>query len=671
MVNFLNNIALKRQIFLLSILGTVAMLIVGGVYFVAAKKQARLNTEIERINNSSQQQILSDQYFLGAVNLAQIFTGEPRQALITRTNETYAQAKKALDKLNGLLVTGVDHAAVKTINNHMEAWAQNFKLLNQKMAELGFTEKEGLQGALRQAVHSLESEFEATGKQLVDKESVLPLSISMLMLRRHEKDFMLRMEQKYVDRHTAEKKNLESHVKNSAVLSDAAKVKALKLVEQYHKQFQAYAEVALAYNQLKANNIKIADTVEKHSKTLQERILEQYNSGMVALKQVNTDTTFRLTIIFSIAVLALIALAWLVTGNVTTMIARLATAMRKISQQDYQVELLYNKRTDELGDMARALDVFKENALQLKKLQADEKRSRANAEMQRIQQEREELAKKFETTVGAIVKSVAAATAEVEVSSQEMLSLAKNTAGRCAEVSAASEEITRNVHTVASAAEQLTHSVSDVGDQAKKSSTITQSAVKDAEKTSATMKSLAAATQKIGNVLSLINDIARQTNLLALNATIEAVRAGEAGKGFAVVASEVKNLANQTSQATKDIEALVNNVTLETKQAVDAVQEIMVINNQIHDISISIDRAVAEQGSATAEIAHNIHQAAIATEEVSSEVTVVTQDTNDTGEAASQVLMNATQVKEYNIKLQQEVTDFLATLRAVTRSERQ
>ena len=343
-------------------------------------------------------------------------------------------------------------------------------------------------------------------------------------------------------------------------------------------------------------------------------------------------------------------------------IERMTRAMGLLAQGNADIEIPGTENRDEIGKMAQAVAIFRDN-----KRAAD----RLNAEQAAAQAAREARAKKvddlthaFQGTVEDVLGTLTGATGQLETTAQTMAATAERTSHRTAEVSAATERASANVQTAATAAEELSSAIKEIARQVTQASEIAAIAQGDMNNAKKTMTELSVASGRIGDVLSLITDIAEQTNLLALNATIEAARAGDAGKGFAVVANEVKTLANQTGKATEEIQAQISSVQVTAKQAVDSISGIALHMEKIAQISTAIAGAVEEQTAATAEIARNVQEAADGTREVTTNIGGVAQAAGETGSASGQVLDAARTLTRQSGSLRTEIERFLSQVKA-------
>ncbi len=361
------------------------------------------------------------------------------------------------------------------------------------------------------------------------------------------------------------------------------------------------------------------------------------------------------------AIAGVLAIRMLMSRVVSRPLGKMTDVMGRLADKDYEAEVPFADRADEIGIMARAVAVFKNNGMEAERLRAEQaaEQQKQLARAQNI----DRLVGEFENAIAAIAQTISAAASEMETTAKTMTAAAEETTGRSSAVAAASEQASANVQTVASATEELSASIREIEQRVRDSGSQISRAAEQTTATNAKVHDLSAASGKIGAIIALINDIAAQTNLLALNATIEAARAGEAGKGFAVVASEVKALAGQTAKATEEIGQQIRDIQEASTASAAAIQDITGSIEKVRETAVAISAAVEEQGSATQEIARNVTEAATGTREVSGNIAAVNDAARRTGITAEQVLAAAGELARNGDHLREAVNTFLSAVR--------
>ena len=348
---------------------------------------------------------------------------------------------------------------------------------------------------------------------------------------------------------------------------------------------------------------------------------------------------------------------------ITRPISTITGVMEVLSSGDTSIDVPESDRRDEIGDMASALEVFKQNRIEADRLSGEQKQE------QQVQVERakglEMLTTDFEATVSDLINGLAAASTELDATAQSMTSIAAQTTEQTEAMSQVSVSTSENIQTVAGASEELSASIRELSQQVQNTSQAANSATDDVGKASKQIEGLLEASEKIGTVVNLIQDIAEQTNLLALNATIESARAGDAGKGFAVVANEVKSLAQETSNATDRIAEEVNAVQSEVRNAVEAINNIDVKIQEVDTASSAIAAAIEEQNSTTEEITRNTQSSAISMQDLNGNVVSVNEAAQVTGSAANDVLGASSELSRQTDSLKQRVAEFLEKVKVV------
>jgi methyl-accepting chemotaxis protein len=415
---------------------------------------------------------------------------------------------------------------------------------------------------------------------------------------------------------------------------------------------KSYAAVTAAYTAHR----KVVDEIVKQATDLNAATEAE------ARRQISSYSI----VLWSVSILVLGLLAagviWMVRG-VSRPVAQMTAAMKRIASGELDCEVPARERRDEIGAMAGAVQVFKENAVQMHAMEA-EKAALADRAAGDRKATLRAIAADFEQAVGGIVESVSSAATKIETTANSLSLTAEKTQALSVAVATASEQSSSNVQSAAAASEEMASSVDEIGRQVQQSRQVSEQAVAQAQNTNQRIDALSQSATRIGEVIKLIAEIAGQTNLLALNATIEAARAGEAGRGFAVVAQEVKALASQTAKATEEIASQIGQIQMATSETVSSIEDVCKTIASMSEISATIAAAVEEQGASTQEIARNVQEAALGAAQVSANIASVSEGAQQTKASAADVHGSVSGLADESRHLRESVQRFLARLQA-------
>ena len=543
---------------------------------------------------------------------------------------------------------------ISVIHDAFESYANDFAVLAIVQTKIGLNETSGLSGSLRKAVDIVE----AGVSEINDPK----LTGRLLTMRRHEKDFMLWRDERYAGEFKKAVVAFSALLMEMDLPYDVQEKLSLNL-DKYSRDFAGWVAAA---QQVMRSDTDLTTTFQSLEPKVVAAIAEiDRLSGMADASERDLRDAMKMRMVsaLALAALAMCMLSFLLGRAISQPISAMTAALTRLAAGDFNIALPAESRRDEIGEMAGAARIFKDNMIETERLRAEQLADQQAQSIQR-RDERLRLASGFQDAVGSIVDKVSSEATELEAAAATLTRTAEATLELSGVVSGASGEASSNIQSVAAATGEMTSSVEEIGRQVVHSRKIAQSAVEHAKTTDARITALSQAAGRIGEVVQLITGIAEQTNLLALNATIEAARAGEAGRGFAVVAQEVKALAAQTAKATDEIGKQILGMQSATQESVDAIKEIGAVILQISDVSGVIAAAVEEQGAATREIARNVQMASDGAGRVGSAIADVHQGAADTGSASGQVLSSAQSLSNQASQLKLEVESFLASIRA-------
>jgi methyl-accepting chemotaxis protein len=652
-MNFIENVRIRTRMMWLAGVTILSLLAVGAIYLeddsllADASKIANSNRNLEKVVQHVE---------VGIFNLRQLeeaYLLQHEEKTLQEYGDATASVLAALDDAIKQSAETSTLGAIRIIRAGVEHDREEFQKFTTIYKKISLDADGGLQARLVSAGQAMETMLGSADLAALGKELQLMRRIEMRFVEGGEARFVRDLDQE---------REAFNQMLAASTAPQPVKQQLSGLMDNYQKGIHEWAD-------LKAATEKEIKDISSNFGAIAPEIVKIY--AAVEKKddeaELAVDATRKMTeiLFFSVGIVILVVsvgLTFLIARSIVNPISRMTSVMSRMAKGDNNQDIPAVENRDEIGEMARAVLIFKENALQRERLEEEQRQAQARREQQ--MQRMEELTRTFDEQAKLVVGSVAAAADELQHTATSMTATAEESNRQAAAVAAASEEASANVQTVATASEEMSASIAEINRQVRQSAETANRANAEAERTNATVQGMADAAQKIGEVVGLISEIAEQTNLLALNATIEAARAGEAGKGFAVVASEVKNLATQTAKATDEITEQVQEMQTVTGDAVGAIQSIGNVINEIKSIVDVIATAVGEQGQATQEIASNTQQAAVGTREVSSNIVGVTEASSETGAAAQQVLTASSELSQNANQMRLVVEQFLADIKA-------
>ena len=650
MENVLVRLKLRTQVATVGVVGLVALLAVGAIQALSASAQATRQTATDEATHAYEK--------VCAVNIDLLQARRHEKDFFLRNSEeTVAAQDKAVSAVRRDLEALFAHihdqgaaASLRGVVAGVEEYSRQFQVVAAKKRDLGLSQDQGLMGVMRKAIHDIEASLKVADKQ--------QLEVLMLMMRRHEKDFLARLDPKYGDELKARVVEFERALPEAG-LPEATVADIRAKLAAYRQSFLAVMEASLGIREEGKTLSQIYGKLEPVLTSLSDTIAKDYEASQteMAAERSRTGTLLLWVMVGSVVLVGLGA--HLVGGAICRPLIALTGIMQRLAAGEVKLAIPVRDLSlrTEIGDMARAIRIFDQQAQQNLEMKAAEEAD--NIAKLRRQQESEELIDMFGASVAGVFASLAHSSETMAGTAESLGDAAAETNREAEIVTGAVGEAASNAQSVAAASEQLTAAIGEIGRLITSSSQVAEAGSVQAKEVADRVERLREASGRIGDIVNLINNIASQTNLLALNATIEAARAGDAGKGFAVVATEVKNLANQTAKATDDIAAQIGEIQDSIAGTVESVQAIG-----------KTAAAVTEQQSATDEIARSVNFVSSSTGEISESIARVRESAGRTNAASRDVGGASRDMAKQTGRLSAEVKDFLTAIRgAGTRHE--
>jgi methyl-accepting chemotaxis protein len=658
----LANIGIQKKMWIMIGLIVFACLILFGVFFTAKRMELSvLNKDTTNLAKSRATDRLG-RNLLEVRRLEKDFRLLRDQTLVDAHKQSGNAIKQDIRFLIDSSSEEENEKFVQPLLNSYETYEQQFELIANAYLEVGLNEEVGLQGSLRRSVRTVEGKL--------NEYNNLQLGYLMLMMRRHEKDFLMRLDEKYIARMNERKAEFEQALAE-ARLDATAKDEIGGLMASYHSDFELMAQGWITIRDQAALLDTHFEALPPLLAGLEGEINSAYEQSKVALEGIRSSSLMAMLIALVVAIVVTTVIARMIGGEMHHSISSLSSTMRSLADGDLETEVGFENRADEIGEMAKATATFKETAIQMERLREEEKEresllaeEREKTHQATLERHREthQLVEAFEAQVADILDVFQTQFDSLNKISHEMSGLAGDARDQNADISQASQTTTSKVGDAAESVDDMAASIAQIAMKVREAADMANGSVQEAKATTEIIRQLSEATSRIGDVVGIIHKIAGQTNLLALNATIESARAGEAGRGFAVVADEVKKLSSQTSNALDQIATQVKSVQDLTVKAVDAIRKVDDIIGNLDQLTETMAEGMSRQEETNRNIAENVREASSAVVQIAASIDNSKERADRIGDVSSDMVASAEAMDVQLGQLQKEISSFLASI---------